>query len=79
MKLFVYVPVAIPVAGRGGLWDCEMSRIPHFLDNRLTDRNPSSRTMALGLTQLLPEMFLRSRARPARKADSLTAICEPIV
>jgi hypothetical protein len=24
-------------------------------------------------------MFLRSRARPVRKADNLTAICEPIV
>jgi hypothetical protein len=24
-------------------------------------------------------MFLGSRARPARKADNLTAICEPIV
>jgi hypothetical protein len=28
---------AIPVTGRGGTWDCETSRIPHFLDNRLTD------------------------------------------
>jgi hypothetical protein len=25
------------------------------------------------------EMFLGNRARPARKADNLTAICEPIV
>jgi hypothetical protein len=33
--------------------------------------NPSSRTMALGLSQ--------SKARPARKADNLAAICEPIV
>jgi hypothetical protein len=28
---------AIPVTGRGGLWGCEMLRIPHYLDNRLTD------------------------------------------
>jgi hypothetical protein len=28
---------AIPVTGRGGLWDCEISWIPHCLDNRLTD------------------------------------------
>jgi hypothetical protein len=28
---------AILVAGRGGLQDSEMLRIPHFLDNRLTD------------------------------------------
>jgi hypothetical protein len=42
---------------------------------------------ALGFTQLLTEMstrgrkimFLGSRARPVRRADNLTAICEPIV
>jgi hypothetical protein len=28
---------AIPVTGRGGPLGCEMSRLPHFLDNRLTD------------------------------------------
>jgi hypothetical protein len=27
----------IPVASRGGPQDCETSRFPHFLDNRLTD------------------------------------------
>jgi hypothetical protein len=27
----------IPVTGRGGLYGCEMLRIPHSLDNRLTD------------------------------------------
>jgi hypothetical protein len=26
---------AIPVTGRGGLYGCEMSRIPYYLDNRL--------------------------------------------
>jgi hypothetical protein len=25
------------VTGRGGPQDCETSRLPHFLDNRLTD------------------------------------------
>jgi hypothetical protein len=36
--------------------------------------------MALGSTQLLTEMFLGVKGgRPARKADNLTAICEPIV
>jgi hypothetical protein len=29
--------LAIPVTDRGGLYGCEMSRIPHCLDNRLTD------------------------------------------
>jgi hypothetical protein len=28
---------AIPVTDRGGLYGCERSRLPHFLDNRLTD------------------------------------------
>jgi hypothetical protein len=28
---------AIPVTGRGGPYGCETSRLPHFLDNRLTD------------------------------------------
>jgi hypothetical protein len=45
--------------------------------------NPSSRTMALGSTQPLIEMSTRNlpggKGRPARKADNVTAICEPIV
>jgi hypothetical protein len=34
--LVTFVVKTISVTGRGGLWGCEMSRIPHFLDNRLT-------------------------------------------
>jgi hypothetical protein len=42
--------------------------------------NPSSRTMALGSTQLLTEMSLPGgKGRPEREADNPTAICEPIV
>jgi hypothetical protein len=45
--------------------------------------NPSSRTMALKSTQPLTEMSIRNlpggKKRPARRADNLTAICEPIV
>jgi hypothetical protein len=45
--------------------------------------NPSSRTMALGSTQPLSEMSTTNlpggKGRPARRADNLTAICEPIV
>jgi hypothetical protein len=28
---------AIPATGRGGPQGCETSRLPHFLDNQLTD------------------------------------------
>jgi hypothetical protein len=45
--------------------------------------NPSSRFMALGSTQPLTEKSTRSllggKGRPARRADNLTAICDPIV
>jgi hypothetical protein len=45
--------------------------------------NPSSRTMALESTKPLTEMSTwyipGGIGRPARKADNLTAICEPIV
>jgi hypothetical protein len=45
-------------------------------------RKPYSRTMALGSTQPPIEMNTRNlprgKERPARKADNLTAICEPI-
>jgi hypothetical protein len=45
--------------------------------------NPSSRTMAQGLTQPLTEMSTRNllggEGRPGRKADNITATCELIV
>jgi hypothetical protein len=45
--------------------------------------NPSSRTMTLGSTQPLTEMSMRNlpggKGQPARKADNITTICEPIV
>jgi hypothetical protein len=45
--------------------------------------NPSSRIMAVRSTQPLTEMSTRNfaggKGRPARKADRLTTICEPIV
>jgi hypothetical protein len=47
--------------------------------------NPSSRTIALGSTQLLTEMSTRNlpglggKGRPALIADNLTAINEPII
>jgi hypothetical protein len=33
----VSISKAIPVTDRGGLKGCEMLRVPHCLDNRLTD------------------------------------------
>jgi hypothetical protein len=33
----VKVSKAITVTGRGGPYGCEILRVPHFLDNRLTD------------------------------------------
>jgi hypothetical protein len=45
--------------------------------------NPSSRTVALGSTKPLTEIYTRNfsggKGRSARKAHNLTAICEPIV
>jgi hypothetical protein len=45
--------------------------------------NPSSRTMALGLTQPLTEMSTRnldgSKGQPAHKADNVTTMCKRIV
>jgi hypothetical protein len=44
--------------------------------------NPSTCTRALRSTQILTEMSTRNllacKGRPARKADNLTVICEPI-
>jgi hypothetical protein len=49
----------------------------------LNSHNPSSRTMALGSTQPLTDMsswnVSEGEERPARKAENLTAICEPTV
>jgi hypothetical protein len=36
---------AIPVTGHGGPWGCETSRLPHFLDNPLTDGGEVSLTL----------------------------------
>jgi hypothetical protein len=45
--------------------------------------NPSSCIIVLGSTQHLTEISTRNhprgKGRPVRKADHLTAICEPIV
>jgi hypothetical protein len=57
--------------------------IPDEVTGSFNWPNPSYRTMAPGSTQPLTEMSIRNlpggKGRPARKADKLTAICEPIV
>jgi hypothetical protein len=79
--------------GRGTLWPfCHVGRIQAgrsrvrfsmWLLDFLNLPNPSICTMALGWTQPLTEMSTRNlpggKGRPARKADNLTAICEPVV
>jgi hypothetical protein len=56
--------------------------IPNELIGFFNLPNPSSRTMALGLTQPLLKTSTRNlrkdKARPALETDNLTAICEPI-
>jgi hypothetical protein len=57
--------------------------IPDEVNKFFNLPNPSSRTMALRLTPSLAEMSTRNlsggKGRLARKADKLTAICEPTV
>jgi hypothetical protein len=70
--------------GRAVGWDrMVVDSIPDEVIGFLNWPNPSSCTMALGSTQPLAEMSTRNlpggKRRPARKADNLTGICEPIV
>jgi hypothetical protein len=59
------------------------SSLDEVIEFFLNLHNPSSRTLALGMTasnrNQYQEMFLESRARQALKADNLTAICVRIV
>jgi hypothetical protein len=59
------------------------SSIPDEVTGLFNLPNPSSRTMALRSTQPLTEMSTRKlpggKGGPARKADNLTAVCEPII
>jgi hypothetical protein len=62
----------------------QTGRSPVQVPDKVDFLNPSNRTMALGSTQPLTEMSTRNlpgggNKRPARRADNLTAICEPIV
>jgi hypothetical protein len=78
--------------GSGSLWlavrylHCSRKvagSIPDEVIGLFNRPNPSSRTMALGSTQPLTKMSIRNlpggKRRPARVADNLTVVCEPIV
>jgi hypothetical protein len=62
------------------LWPCIIKCIVLII--RLTTTISSSRTIALGSTQPLREMFIRDfpggKGRPTCKVDNFTAICEPV-
>jgi hypothetical protein len=61
----------------------QTGRSPVQVPDRVDFFSPSNRTMALGSTQPPTEMstgiFLGGKKRPARRADNIAAICEPIV
>jgi hypothetical protein len=75
---------AIPVIGRGGLQDCEMLRIPHCLDKRLTDGGkvcqlyaPAGRPLPLG--EFLFSHLLEAKSTPfSRSIDQLEGLGKPI-
>jgi hypothetical protein len=60
-----------------------MGSSPDEVDFFFNWPNPSSHTMALGLTQPLTEMSTMNlpggKGQPVHKAENFTAICEPIV
>jgi hypothetical protein len=73
LYIFYYYAVSRKVAGS----------IPDEVNTIFNWPNPFSRTMTLGSIQPLTEMSTRNlpggEGRPVRKADNLTAICEPTV
>jgi hypothetical protein len=57
------------------------ARFPNEVSGFFNSPNISSRTMVLVSTKPLIEMIIRNlpgKALPARKADNITAFCEPI-
>jgi hypothetical protein len=57
---------AVPLTGRGGPYDCETSRLPHFLDNRLTDGGE--------VISLMPSSALYAQNIPGIQKDSINKI-----
>jgi hypothetical protein len=81
--IHIYIYIYIFISGHAVATSRKVAGlIPNEVIGSFDWSNPSSRTMALGSTQPLTEMGtrnLRRGKRPARKADNITAICEPIV
>jgi hypothetical protein len=79
VNIFVRAKWSVPVA----LMKCKTEMYRPDVIRLFNWANPFSRPMALGSTQPLTEMSTRnlpgSKGRPARKADNLTAMYEPIV
>jgi hypothetical protein len=73
------------VVGWGTMLQAGRSRVRfpmRSLDFSIDILNPSSRTVTLGSTQPLTNEYQNlpgGKGRPARGADNLIAICEPIV
>jgi hypothetical protein len=80
-------PELLGARGSVVAWDTTSRKVAGSIPDEVTEflnlPNPSSRTTALGSTQPLTEMSTRNlpggKGRPARGADNLTAIYEPIV
>jgi hypothetical protein len=81
MMWMIYVSSNTNWGARGSVvgWGTMLQtwRSPVQVPDKVDFFNPSNRTMALG--SWVPGIFLGGKKRPARSADSLTAICEPIV
>jgi hypothetical protein len=79
---YYYVGARGSVVGWGTMLQVWRSpvRVPHKVDF-FNLSNPSSRTMAQGSIQPLTKMNTRNlhggKKRPARRADNLSAVCEP--
>jgi hypothetical protein len=82
--LYPYSGARGSVVGRGTTLQARRSpvRVPDEVDF-FNLSNPFSLNMPRGSTQPLTEMSTRNlpggKKRPARRADNLAAICEPIV
>jgi hypothetical protein len=73
----------VSIVGWGTMLQARRSRVRALMRWIFNLFNSSIRNMTLGSTQPLREMSPRNlpggKGRLARKADNLTAICEPIV